>query len=114
MLIRREYEDAGEVISIPGHFLFREISQDMIVLVVRVIGIGKREEVEEEGRDIEEDGFMIEEKFREEGEVLRKEFMFLPVYLPDRVPAMLVYFGAWRRGPVVAKTRMLHVGINVT
>lgn len=68
----REDEDAREVVVVPAHFLFAEEADD---LGVRggLRGRGRRsvhEEVVVEGGHVEEDGFIVEKKFREEGEVL--------------------------------------------
>ena len=65
----REDQDAGEVVVVPGHFFFAEEAYYLAVGVC--VGGGGRgpldEEVVEEGGDVEEDGFGVEEEFGEEG-----------------------------------------------
>lgn len=111
MLIRRKDEDAGKVIRIPRQFLLREIPQDRIV--IRVIRVGKDEDVEKEGHDVEKNGFMIEEELCEQRNVLRKQLILLPIYLPDRISAIIVDFGSrWCRS-VFAYPRVFRVGVDV-
>lgn len=111
MLIRRKDEYAGKVIRIPRQFLLREISQDRIV--IRVVWVGKDEDVEEEGHDVEENGFMIEEELCEQGNILRKQLIHLPIYLPDGIPAIVVDFGSWWCRSVFAYPRVFRVGFDV-
>ena len=39
--------------------------------------------------------------------------MLLPIYLPHRVPAMVVDFGPERRGSMLARACMSHVGVDI-
>ena len=108
MLVWWEDEDAGKVVRVPRQLLLRKVPQDRIV--IRVIWVGKDEDVEEERHDIEKHRFMVDEKLREERKVLRKQFILLPVYLPYRIPCIIVDLSPWWNGAVFAYKRVFRVG----
>ena len=89
----REDEDAGEVVVVPGHLFLAEEADDLLGRGVGCEGAWRRrvhEEVVVEGGNVEEDGFVVEEEFREEGEVLREELVLLPVDFVDAVVGLAV------------------------
>lgn len=68
-LPRREHKDAREIVVVPAHFLLAE-EADGLEMWRAGASRGVDKEVVVEGGDIEEDGLVVEEELRKEGQIL--------------------------------------------
>jgi hypothetical protein len=128
LLPRRKHEDARQVVVIPAHLLLAEEADDLVlrcsgsgsgigargvsvrgtsirggVAVEARVGDGggravRDEQVVEEGCDVVEDGFGVEEELCEEAQVLRIQLVLFPVNLVQRVVVFGVDLDPRRRG----------------
>lgn len=68
LLVRREGDDACEVVVVVGDFLFAEEAQGMVEGRP-----GLRQDVEEEAGRLEEDVFVVDEQFPQQAQILAIE-----------------------------------------
>lgn len=104
LLPRRKHQDTRQIVVIPTHLLLAEEAHDLVLRNRRVTvelciryawaRTVRDEEVIEEGCDVVEDGFCVEEELGEETEILRVEFVLFAVDLVERVAAGGVDVGA--------------------
>jgi hypothetical protein len=92
-LPRWEYQYARQIVVVPAHLLLAEEAHHLFLLTYSIFAqagnrnircrIVRDEQVVEEGRDIVEDGFGVEEQLREEAEVLSVELVLLAIDFVD-------------------------------